>query len=165
MRAAFDHVCEEIVESFGGTITQRSYRGLVACYGYPVAHEDAARRAADAGLKLLEQLTPGRHPQIGDGLDLTPWIGLHTGTAIGEVRPGGVSVAGDAPNVAARFESIAERGMVLCTGSTYSLIRDYFQCESAGTREIRGVLPGSETYRVVEALEGTSRLERRDPIV
>jgi predicted ATPase/class 3 adenylate cyclase len=163
LRAAFDHVCEEIVESFGGTITQRSYRGLVACYGYPVAHEDAARRAAGAGLTLLEQLTPGRHPQIGDGLDLTPWIGLHTGTAIGEVRPGGVSVAGDAPNVAARFESIAERGMVLCTGSTYSLIRDYFQCESAGTREIRGVLPGSETYRVVEALEGTSRLERTQP--
>ena len=143
------------------TVTQRSYRGLVACYGYPVAHEDAARRAAGAALKLLEELKPGRHPQLAPGLDLTPWIGLHTGTAIGEVRPSGVSVAGDAPNVAARFESIAERGTILCTAATCALIRDYFHCESAGRREIRGLLPASETYRILEALGGTSRL--REP--
>ena len=108
VRAAFDHLCDDVVEGFGGTVTQRSYQGLVACYGYPVAHEDAARRAAFAALKLLEELKPGRHPELAPGLDLTPWIGLHTGTAIGEVRPAGVSVAGEAPNVAARFESIAE---------------------------------------------------------
>ena len=72
-------------------------------------------------------------------------------------------MAGDAPNVAARFESIAERGTILCTAATCALIRDYFQCESAGAREIRGLLPASETYRVLEALGGTSRLERTRP--
>ena len=50
-----------------GAPSRSAARRLRRRYGYPVAHEDAARRAADAGLKLLEQLTPGRHPQIGDG--------------------------------------------------------------------------------------------------
>jgi predicted ATPase/class 3 adenylate cyclase len=163
VRATFDHLCDDVVESFGGTVTQRSYQGVVACFGYPVAHEDAARRAASAALKLLEELKPGLCPELGTGGDLTPWIGLHTGTAIGEVRAGGVSVAGDAPNISARFESIAERGVILCTAATCTLIRDYFQCASAGAREIRGLLPATETYRILGALAGTSRLERTRP--
>jgi predicted ATPase/class 3 adenylate cyclase len=163
VRATFDHICDDVVESFGGSVTQRSYQGVVACFGYPVAHEDAARRAASAALKLLEELKPGLCPELGHGADLTPWAGLHTATAIGEVRPGGVSVAGDAPNIAARFESIAERGVVLCTAATCTLIRDYFKYEDAGTREIRGLLPATGTYRVIGALEGVSRLERTQP--
>ena len=163
VRATFDHLCDDVVEGCGGTVTQRSYQGVVACFGYPVAHEDAARRAASAALKLVEELKPGLCPELGPEADLTAWAGLHTGTAIGEIRPGGVSVAGDAPNIAARFESIAERGAVLCTAATCALIRDYFKCADAGTREIRGLLPATETYRVVSAFDGVSRLERTQP--
>ena len=61
------------------------------------------------------------------------------------------------------FQSIAERGVILCTAATCTLIRDYFQCASAGAREIRGLLPATETHRVLGVLEGASRLERTRP--
>ena len=35
---------------FDGTVVQCNEQGLLACFGYPVAYEDAARRAARAGL-------------------------------------------------------------------------------------------------------------------
>ena len=160
VRARFERVSEEVVQSLGGTLTQRTQNGFLACFGYPVAHEDAGRRAAAAGLKLLEELKNQRHPELGDALGLTPWIGLHTGAAIAEIRSSGVAIAGDAPNIAARFESIAETGAVICSTATYQLIRDYFVCESLGPREIRGVMPSSVAYRVREPLHGATRLER-----
>jgi class 3 adenylate cyclase/predicted ATPase len=163
VRAWFDKSRDEIVAGFGGTVTERTHVGFAACFGYPVAYEDAARRAAAAGLKLLEELTPAQPGDPRAALEVFPWIGLHTGTAIADVRPSGVSVAGDAPNVAARFDAIAEPGTIICSETTYALIHDYFRCASAGLRQIRGVLPRAETYRVLGALKGTTRLERTAP--
>ena len=56
MLRAFQHPCEQAVHRFEGTVVQCNEEGLLACFGYPVAHEDAARRAALAGLGLLEGL-------------------------------------------------------------------------------------------------------------
>ena len=163
VRTWFDRVRDDVVERFGGTVTQQTHVGFAACFGYPVAHEDAARRAAAASLKLLEELTPARPAERRTSPDVLPWIGLHTGTAIAELRPSGVSVAGDAPNVAARFDTIAEPGTIICSEATHALIHDYFRCASAGRRQIHGVLPRSETYRVLGVLKGTTRLERTGP--
>ena len=54
MLRAFQQPCEQAVRRFDGTVVQCNEQGLLACFGYPVAHEDAARRAARAGLGLLE---------------------------------------------------------------------------------------------------------------
>ena len=35
---------------------QCNEQGLLACFGYPVAYEDAAGRAARAGLGILEDM-------------------------------------------------------------------------------------------------------------
>src|SRR5262249_23239629 len=43
---AFQHACEQAVRGFDGTIVQCNEQGLLACFGYPVAYEDAAGRAA-----------------------------------------------------------------------------------------------------------------------
>ena len=44
MLRAFQQPCEQAVHRFDGTVAVQ--RGGLACFGYPVAHEDAARRAA-----------------------------------------------------------------------------------------------------------------------
>ena len=51
---AFLETCEKAVQQFGGTIVQSSEEGMVACFGFPLAYEDAAGRAARTGLAILE---------------------------------------------------------------------------------------------------------------
>jgi len=46
MLPAFRETCEEAVRRFDGTIVQCNEHGLLACFGYPAAYEDAAPRAA-----------------------------------------------------------------------------------------------------------------------
>src|SRR5262249_8128755 len=60
MLRAFQQLCEQAVHRFGGTVVHCNEEGLLACFGYPVAYEDAARRAALTGLGLVEDLNvPG----------------------------------------------------------------------------------------------------------
>src|SRR5262245_630227 len=56
VRRAFRQASEPAVGRFDGTVVQGDDQGLLACFGYPVVHEDAAGRAARAALALLEQL-------------------------------------------------------------------------------------------------------------
>jgi class 3 adenylate cyclase len=45
-----------VMERFGGFIGQFSGDGIVAYFGYPVAHENDAERALRASLELLKRL-------------------------------------------------------------------------------------------------------------
>ena len=56
---AFQQACEGAVRRCGGTVVQCSEKGLLACFGYPVAFEDAAQRAVRSGLN------PGGLERIG----------------------------------------------------------------------------------------------------
>ena len=50
----FQETCEHAVQPFGGTVVQCNEKGLLVCFGFPLAFEDAAVRAARTGLGLLE---------------------------------------------------------------------------------------------------------------
>jgi serine/threonine protein kinase len=52
---AIQQACEQAVRRFDGTVVQCNEQGLLACFGYPVAFEDAARRRA----------SPGSRPGLG----------------------------------------------------------------------------------------------------
>src|ERR1700746_782953 len=92
----FQQACEEVVRRFDGTVVQCNEQGLLACFGYPVAYEDAAARAARAGLELLTDLKPWG-TQLFQRHKLKPdsWVGIHTGPAITEVKEGIISVVGE----------------------------------------------------------------------
>jgi class 3 adenylate cyclase/predicted ATPase len=137
---AFQHSCEQVVLRFGGTIVQSNPQGLLACFGYPLAYEDSARRAAQTGLDILddvkilgEQLGREHHLELG------PWVGIHTGLAFVETSENSVSLVGETPNVAVELKDVAERGQAVCTQATHQLIRSYFECAGLGSRKLRGV--------------------------
>ena len=72
MLRSFQERCEGAVVQFGGTVVQCTDKGLLACFGFPVAYEDAAGRAARAGSRdprCHEALTraegPPRHADAG----------------------------------------------------------------------------------------------------
>jgi serine/threonine protein kinase/predicted ATPase len=149
---AFQQACEQAVRHFDGTVVQCNEQGLLACFGYPVAYEDAARRAAEAGLRLLDDVKAlGGPPRRPPGLDAKPWVGLHTGPAIVEAKEDAVSLVGDVRNVAVRLKDVAAPGQVVCTEATRRLFRDQFQCAGLGERKLKGVPRPIALFRVERA--------------
>lgn len=161
---AFQQACEQSVRHFDGTVVQCNEQGMLACFGYPVAYEDAARRAARAGLRLLDEVKVfGGQLRHAHNLEPTPWIGLHTGPAIVEVKEDAVSLVGDARNVALRLKDVAAPGQVICTEATHRLFQGRFQCAELGRRTITGVARPVTLFRVERIAVAGSLLEASAP--
>ena len=56
MLEMFHQVCEQASLEFDATVVQCNEQGFLACFGFPIAYEDAARRAARTGLRMLDDL-------------------------------------------------------------------------------------------------------------
>ena len=145
----FKEACDRAARRFDGTVVQCDEHGLLLCFGYPVAYEDGARRAAHTALAILEEMESLAGQLRGSGgLDLGPWIGMHTGPAVVGGGPGAVSLAGEARNVAVRLGEVAAAGQIVCSGATHRLIRSRFDCAGVGERRIRGLAQPIEIFRV-----------------
>jgi serine/threonine protein kinase/tetratricopeptide (TPR) repeat protein len=146
---SFGEICQQTAVEFGGTVVQVNEQGFLACFGYPIAFEDAARRAARAGLRMLERLQ-----QLGEqfrrecAVDLDPWVGIHTGPAVVEAKDAGITLVGEARNVALRLANVAAGGHVICTEETQRLFRGRFRCVELGERKLKGVAQAVRLYRV-----------------
>jgi class 3 adenylate cyclase/tetratricopeptide (TPR) repeat protein len=100
----------EIIKRAGGYVATPSGRTVLAYFGYPIAYEDAARRALRAAWDIAE--LPGA---IAAGIR----VAVHSGTA--EVEPGrgtGPSILGHTLPVAAGLLTRAVDGQVLLSGDT-----------------------------------------------
>ena len=161
---AFQQACEEAVRRLNGTIVQCNEQGLLVCFGYPVAYEDGARRAARTGLGLLQDLKNfGERLRRQHKMELNPWVGLHTGPAVVEAKEDTVSLVGEARNVAVRLEDVAAPGQVLCSEATHRLIRGQFTCASLGPRKLKGVAQAVELFQVQGVGEVRSAIEAARP--
>ena len=155
---AFRQACEQAVRQFDGTVVQCNEQGLLACFGFPVAREDATHRATRAGLKLLDDVTAFavRDRRTRD-LKAVPRVALHTGPAIVEMKEDSVSLVGDARNVAVRLKEIVAPGQVSCTEATFRLFNGRFLCTDLGPRTIAG-LPRPVTLFRVEGVGSSGSL-------
>jgi class 3 adenylate cyclase len=156
----FQQVCAAAVRQFDGTLVQCNEHGLLACFGYPVAFEDAARRAARSTLGLMdalksldEQLRREHH------LEMNAWLGLHTGPAIVETTENAVTLTGEARTVALRLEEAASPGEVVCSDATHRLLRGQFRCAGLGPRKIKGVAQPIELFRIEGIDEALNPIE------
>jgi class 3 adenylate cyclase/predicted ATPase len=161
---AFQQACEQAVRQSDGTIVQCSEAGLLACFGYPVAYEDAAPRAARTGLVILQDLNAlGEQLRREQELELDPWVGIHTGPAVVGVGEESVSVVGEARNVAIRLKDFGEPGQIVCSTATHRLIQAQFNCTNLGYRKIKGVAQPVELFRVLGIGEARSPVEAAPP--
>ena len=130
-----DVVCEQ-----GGAVQSFMGDGLMAVFGAPVAYEDAPLKACRAALGIIDRLQRaaddfqqkfGARPQFR--------IGLNTGMAVvGEVQNGSVTVMGDAVNIAARLQSLAEPGTACLSDATRRLAEGRIEVEPRGEHQLRG---------------------------
>jgi predicted ATPase/class 3 adenylate cyclase len=159
----YQRVSAEVIRHFEGYIAQYLGDGLLVYFGYPVAHEDDAQRAARAGLEIVRAVheLPLSHIRLQQPLQIR--IGIHTGlVVVGEVGDGGKReqlALGETPNIAARLQGLAEPDTVIISAATYQLITGLFDCQDLGLHPIKGISTPVQLYRVVGESSLHSHLE------
>lgn len=159
----FDRMSEEILR-FEGTIEKYAGDAILALFGAPAAHEDDPRRALRCALGMQDAMrSVAAESHARWGINLALRVGVNTGDVVsGMWDIGGRTdhaVSGDAVNVAARLQTVADPGRVAVADSTYRLARDYFVWEPMGDLTVKGRGLPVTAYRVVAARSVQDRVE------
>jgi class 3 adenylate cyclase len=154
----YHRAAAQAIERFGGHVAQYLGDGVMACFGYPEAHDNDAERAARAGLAILDAISKlneqPTHPK------LSARIGIDSGAVVVGAGAGGdADVFGDTPNIAARVQAAAAPGSVLVTAATHRLVSGLFVVEDRGAQTLKGVERPVQLYRVVRPSGVRGRLE------
>ena len=143
----------------GGHVAKKLGDGLMALFGYPVAHENDAERAARAALAIQRALAELNRKNEGAGKPvLAARIGLETGPAVVDAAG---EIYGDVASVAARVQALAEPGAVLVTSRVQRQVAGLFVAEERGIHALKGVPELTVLYRLVRASGGGRRSGQR----
>ena len=125
------------VTEMGGHVAKKLGDGLMALFGYPVAQENDAERAARAALSIQRALAEVNRKNAGSGKPaLNARIGIETGPVVVDAAG---EIYGDAPNIAARVQALAEPGTVVVTARVQRQVAGLFVVEERGNHELKGV--------------------------
>jgi tetratricopeptide (TPR) repeat protein len=152
------------VALYDGYVARYVGDGVLVYFGYPVAHDDDAERAVRAGLKLVSAVTKLSLDQFS-GLDVRVRVGIATGlVVVGDAVAEGVSdhhaVVGEAANLAARLQAMAQPNTVVVSEVTRLLAAERFEYRDLGKCDLKGFVTPISVYQVTGQREVT-RLEAR----
>ena len=143
----------------GGHVAKKLGDGLLALFGYPLAHENDAERAARAALSIQRALADLNRKNAGIGKpELKTRIGLETGPVVVDATG---EVYGDVPNTAARVQALAEPGAVLITAQVQRQAAGLFVVEERGCHQLKGVPEPVTLFRLIRASGGGRRARQR----
>src|SRR5262245_60927737 len=158
VRSYLDAASEAVTE-MGGHVAKELGDGLMALFGYPVAQENDAERAARAALSIQRALAEINRKNAGSGKpDLDARIGIEIGPVVIDAAG---EIYGDAPNVAARVQVLAEPGTVVVTARVQHQIAGLFVAEERGSHELKGVPEPVTLFQLVRASGGGRRAGQR----
>jgi len=164
MRAVIDAyhaACARITRTYDGFLAEFRGDGILVYFGYPHAHEDDAERTVRAGLDIIATVA-GLDTRAAEPLAIR--IGIATGlVVIGDLSREGAlrehAVVGDAPNLAARLQALAEPGTIVVAASTRRLLGDLFHLRDLGRRDVKGIAEPVTAWEVRRASQSESRFE------
>ena len=143
------------VTEMGGHVAKKLGDGLMALFGYPVAQENDSERAVRAALAIQRALAELNRKNAGSGKPaLAARIGLETGPVVVDAAG---EIFGDAPNIAARVQGLAEPGAVVVTARVQRQVAGLFIAEERGSHQLKGVLEPVTLFRLVRASGGGRR--------
>lgn len=149
----FHGIVRRSVAAAGGTVARIVGDGVMAVWGYPIAREDDALRAIQAGLECLRALgeqSGDRHARFG----------INTGEAIvafGSEDEDADDAMGDAVNVAARLAAAAPVDGLLVGETTRRLAGDSIVAREAGPLALRGKSAPVVAWHVSSIIRETER--------
>ena len=154
----FTELVEEVLAE-GGTLDKFTGDGVMAFWGAPTEQPDQALRAVRASLRMQARMKPmlerwkrEKRSFVEEARDLKTGIGIHTGMAvagtIGSPKRLEYTAIGDAVNLAARVQAIAQGGEVIVTQSTLERLSGKVKSEALPPAQIRGKTALVPIFRV-----------------
>ena len=158
---AYHAACARITRTYDGFLAEFRGDGILAYFGYPIAHEDDAERTVRAGLDIIAAV--GRL-ETRAAEPLAVRIGIATGVVvIGDLSREGAlrehAVVGETPNLAARLQALAEPGTIVVAASTRRLLGDLFHLRDLGRHEVKGIAEPVAAWAVEGVADSESRFE------
>lgn len=157
----FFEVCATVVRQLDGTVLASLGGRVVACFGYPNAHEDDAQRALRASFLISGAIKSWTRK---DGTPHAAQIGIHTSLAIAasirDAKEGATPILqGEAPHVAMWLEAEARPNEILMSQRAQTLVRGLFETEPAGERTPEGATREIETHRALRPASDATRFD------
>jgi class 3 adenylate cyclase/tetratricopeptide (TPR) repeat protein len=138
MNAFFEQVSHD-VRAHGGIVEKYAGDAVLAAFGIPQAHEDDALRAVRAALAVRESVCE---------LELDARMGIESGEVVVD-EADSTFATGEAVNIAARLQQLAEPGAVLLGPGACSLAAGKIETEELGEVELRGVAGPVRAFRLL----------------
>jgi predicted ATPase/class 3 adenylate cyclase len=158
---AYHAACARITRNYDGFLAEFRGDGILAYFGYPLAHEDDAERTVRAGLDIIAAVAR-LETRAAEALAVR--IGIATGVVvIGDLSREGAlrehAVVGEAPNLAARLQTLAEPGTIIVAASTRRLLGNLFRLRDLGLHEVKGFANPVAAWAVEGISDSESRFE------
>ena len=156
---SFQRCCTDVVTRWHGHVVKLRSDSVLACFGWPQAHEDDAESAVRAGLALVNAVSKLR----GSATEtLAARAGIETGlVVVGDpIRAGGAReeiMVGETTNLAARLRDLAGPNAVVIGSSTRRLVGQMFDVEHLGSVSLKGLTQPLHAFKV----KGEGRAESR----
>lgn len=140
--------CVEIIRQFSGHIVQALGGGLLAYFGYPQAHEDAARHAVQAALAVTREAAPGIEIRVG----------VHTGLILTGGDASMPDTVGKTSRLAVLLRQSVAPNEVAISQETRRMVGGYFDCLSLGVQPLPETRP-LEIFKVLRESGARTRLD------
>jgi class 3 adenylate cyclase/predicted ATPase len=158
---SYQDTCVGVITGFDGFIAKFMGDGILVYFGWPLAHEDDAERAINAGLAISDAV---RALSTDKGKQLAVRVGIATGHVVvgdivGERAAQEAAIAGEAPNLAARLQAIAAPNTIVIGEATYAIAGSLFECADLGPQALKGFAVPVNAWQVATARAFESRFE------
>lgn len=166
---AYQSACTLAIRRYDGTVSRYVGDGILALFGFPLAHEDDPERAVRAGLDIVAAMRKLPMPAgAGGSHSLSVRVGIATGlVVVGDLVGEGASeehaVVGETPNLAARLQGLATPNAVVVAAGTRALLGERFEYCDLGLHALHGFSEPVRASQVLAARVGASRFEAAQP--
>ena len=131
--------CSYKIIRYGGYIAQFMGDGILAYFGYPVAHENAVVHAVTSAMEIINDV----HGSKSGEQTIILRAGIATGFALAADHEqarisGDVNIYGEVPNLAARIQDMATPGTLLVSELTQSLASRAFDFKQQPATQLKG---------------------------
>src|SRR5215831_13933711 len=127
---AYRRAATTAIEAHSGFVARFVGDGILAYWGYPRAREQDPKRAVAAGLAIVAAIKDLNHQPLIAGIQLGVRIAIDSGIVVvgqlGETAGGADDILGEAPNIAARLQQLADPNTVLVTETVRQLVEWQF---------------------------------------
>jgi class 3 adenylate cyclase len=160
----FQGCCGEAIRRYEGHIARFMGDAVLAYFGFPAAHEDDAERAVSASLEIVQSVSRLSSPNTPLAVRIGIASGLViVGDLIGEGPAREFALVGEAPNLAARLQALANPNQILMAPQTRRLIGRMFELADLGEHRVKGLEHEVRVWRVLRPSSIETRFEARQP--